>query len=520
MKANSVYIRVLGLIGGQLDRAPQLGKRFVGLSLAHQGKPKRVMHARIAWRSGGRFSQHGKHLVLASQCAIEVRKVNRRRRKLRVEAQRRLVFGFGLGRSAPLRQKIRKRYTCLGPFGIEPLRGDEIRGRSLEAAPVGIGLAGGWNRRKQRYRPNANSLDRIREQRRNARPELIGWNAAQHLKCRHPDHRLAVREPVLRQIEIRSRKILAELDERARANDGGYIAVRGDFAEKFSGVRLLRPRGMKSCCVSLESLPLRPEPALNRARRPLSRFVAMAIVASVWRTELHRQIGTGNPKAVIMPPVHHHVGAFRHVTGGTRDGNIHILMVTMRPSFIFAWHMTLAADAISWRAKRGTMWVVAIAAGHPQRKHLALPERQVVVDLFNVAHLPVGISQVSIHRRDQVSLRKQLPGHPFFRELRTSGMAEAACFNLLPHAQRHSIALRHSGFCVRSPRGTAALVEAHREPFGRVYRLPEGPPAFLLLSPCDVTRSRAMTCLTANADFCPRRCEAVGSGVVVLAHAG
>src|SRR4029453_3227953 len=125
-------------------------------------------------------------------------------------------------------------------------------------------------------------------------------------------------------------------------------------------------------------------------RRPLGRFVAVAIVASVWRTELHRQIGTGNPKAVIMPPVHHHVGAFGHVTGGTRDRDIQILMVTMRRSFIFAWHMTLAANAISGRAKRGAMWVVAIAAGHSRCKHLALPERQVVVDLFNVAHLPVG----------------------------------------------------------------------------------------------------------------------------------
>src|SRR5262245_57381291 len=192
------------------------------------------MQGRVSGRGSGRFPQGGHSLVLASQCAIEVREVNRRRRKLRVEAQRCLVFGFGLARSASLRQKIRKRYTRLGPLGIEPLRGDELRGSGLEAAPVGIGLTGGWDRRKQRYRPNANRFDRIREQRRNDRPELIGWNAAQHLKRRHSHHRIAVRKSVLCQIEIRSRKIWAKLDERARANNRGYIAVRGDLAKKFS----------------------------------------------------------------------------------------------------------------------------------------------------------------------------------------------------------------------------------------------------------------------------------------------
>src|SRR5262245_37921622 len=163
MKANSMDIWVLGLIGGQLGGAPQLGKRLVGLFLAHQRQPKRVMQACVAGRSSGRFPQCGQSLVLASQCAKEVREVDRRRRKLRVEPQRRLVFGFRFSRLAAPRQKIRKRYACLGPLGIEPLSGDEFRRSSFESAAVRLGLAGGWDRRKQRYRTNADSLDRIRE---------------------------------------------------------------------------------------------------------------------------------------------------------------------------------------------------------------------------------------------------------------------------------------------------------------------------------------------------------------------
>src|SRR5262245_8659661 len=277
---------------------------------------------------------------------------------------------------------------------------------------------------------------------------------------------------------------------------------------------------MKTGCVSLESFPLRPEPGFNTTRGPLGSLIAMAIVAAVWRAEFHRQIRARNPKPVIVPPVHHHVGALGHMTGSTSDWSTYILMVTMRCSFIFARHMTLRADAITRRAERGTVRIVAIAARDACRKHLALPERQIIVDLLDVAHLAVGIGQVSIHRRDQVRIGKRLPGYPFFRKLRASGMAQAACLDLLAQAERHSIALRHSRLCVRRPRRAGAFVELHDKAFGPVFRLSEGPPAFLLLSPRTVARSRAMTCLAANTDLRPGRCEAIGRGVVVLAHAG
>src|SRR5262245_21673225 len=305
------------------------------------------MKARILRRGGDRIAQHHQTRVLASHCAIKIRQIDGCRSKVRVEALRCLVLGFGFGSPAPLHEEITKRYASLRTIGIEPLRGDELRRGSIESASVGIGLAGRWNWRKQRYCPNADSFDRIREQGRSDRPELIGGNATQHLERRHPHHRIAVRKPILRQIEVGSRKIWAELGEGARANDGGYIAVQGDLAEKLSGIRLLRPRGMKSSCVVLESLPLRSEPALNRTRRPLGRFVAVTIVASVWRAELHRQIGTGNPKTMIVPPIHHHVGALGHVTGGTGDRNIHTFVVAMRRGLIFAWRMALTANAIS-----------------------------------------------------------------------------------------------------------------------------------------------------------------------------
>src|SRR5262249_15022274 len=141
-------------------------------------------------------------------------------------------------------------------------------------------------------------------------------------------------------------------------------------------------------------------------------------------------------------------------------------------------------------------------------------------DVLGGGQLTKGIGGVSMHRGKQVRIGKRLTRYPFLRKLCASGMAQAAGLDLLAQAQRHSIAPRHSRFCVRRPRRAGAFIELHDESFGPVFSLSEGPPAFLLLRRGNVARSRAMTCLAANTDLCPGRCETIGSGVVVLAHAG
>src|SRR5262249_16074306 len=109
---------------------------------------------------------------------------------------------------------------------------------------------------------------------------------------------------------------------------------------------------------------------------------------------------------------------------------------------------------------------------------------------------------------------------PFFRKLRASRMAEAACLDFFAQAYRHSIALRHSSFFVLRPGRAAPLVELHRKPFCFVLRFSERPPAFLVVRPCDMTRSGAMARLAADADFCPARRKAIGGGIVVFLNAG
>ena len=72
----------------------------------------------------------------------------------------------------------------------------------------------------------------------------------------------------------------------------------------------------------------------------------------------------------------------------------------------------------------------------------------------------------------------------------------------------------------RSTRRHRAFVEACHQSLGRVVNLAEGPPAFLIARPGDVTRSLAVACLAANADLRKSRGKSVVHRIVILAHAG
>src|SRR5262245_21833715 len=95
--------------------------------------------------------------------------------------------------------------------------------------------------------------------------------------------------------------------------------------------------------------------------------------------------------------------------------------------------VALETDAIPGNSLLAAVRVVAIAAGHACRKHLALLERDVVIGLDDVAHLAVGPVDASRKRcGNRVRVLQPVPRLPFLGYLAATRMAAAAGFNLCP----------------------------------------------------------------------------------------
>src|SRR6266851_5484091 len=92
VKPDCVDISILRLIGRQLGRAVKFGKRFVTFLLADKRQSNGIVQACIARCVGGSRAQQRQSFGFAPQSAIQIRKVDRRRRKLRVKAPGRHVF--------------------------------------------------------------------------------------------------------------------------------------------------------------------------------------------------------------------------------------------------------------------------------------------------------------------------------------------------------------------------------------------------------------------------------------------
>jgi hypothetical protein len=93
--------------------------------------------------------------------------------------------------------------------------------------------------------------------------------------------------------------------------------------------------------------------------------------------------------------------------------------------------MTLETHIGAGTTQLCTVRIMAIAAGHAFRKHLALLEGGVVVSLFVVTHLAVGGKGRAIKQRDFVCVGKPLTRDPVFGKFTASCVAEAAGFDLL-----------------------------------------------------------------------------------------
>src|SRR5580700_3872045 len=162
------------------------------------------------------------------------------------------------------------------------------------------------------------------------------------------------------------------------------------------------------------------------------------------------------------------------------------------------------------------MRFVAVAAGHPGRKHLALLERAVIVDF--VEHLPVGMIEPASDNGDHVRVGQGLSWNPVLREFSASRVAEPAGLDLPARQGRSDIAMWIAGFGIRLPGNAVPLVQKDGKPFARIFVFSK--PLPLAVSPLDVSGAFAVAGLATDADFRPRRVETITGRVVVFLHAG
>src|SRR6185503_2852485 len=164
------------------------------------------------------------------------------------------------------------------------------------------------------------------------------------------------------------------------------------------------------------------------------------------------------------------------------------LVMIMRGAGV-SLRVALQADLVAGEFQLGAMRIVAIAAGHANRIHLALLERTVIIHL--VDHLPVGLVEALGERSDEMRIGERPPRHPAFGDLSAPRMAETAALDLLAQARRHGAPHRSCGLGIVAPGHAGSLVEAHEQPLVRIVVLVR-PPARLVLGPGDMPRALAV----------------------------
>ena len=164
--------------------------------------------------------------------------------------------------------QIAERRPRLGPVRVQRLRRDELLRCAVELVAVGSRQSIIWRAGKQRYRTQTHAADRIGERRRDKRPELIRRHAVEHVERGDAHHRVWILKPFPRQADIRRRDVRREPGERARTGEGRSVGVRRDRGKQHGRARLIVPCRMEGFAVSLQALPLRPEPARRSPRPP------------------------------------------------------------------------------------------------------------------------------------------------------------------------------------------------------------------------------------------------------------
>src|SRR5262249_59529273 len=129
---------------------------------------------------------------------------------------------------------------------------------------------------------------------------------------------------------------------------------------------------MEGFGVFLPAFAVRSVPSLDRGRRPLRRFVGMAVVASIRRAEPCRLVGTWYAETVIVPPIDDHIGALRHVAGRAGERGARAFMAVNGGPCAFLRPVAFDADARPRRAQLPDLRPSANAPRKARRAPLAL----------------------------------------------------------------------------------------------------------------------------------------------------
>ena len=244
---------------------------------------------------------------------------------------------------------------------------------------------------------------------------------------------------------------------------------------------------------------------------PAVGFVNVAAGAGIGHAELDAEVRPGDPDAVIHPVMNPHVIAPGHVAFdalgpgpylvqhpavGGLDGVAlfaFFLVEMMLAGVVVACPMTLQAQPVAFLHALDAVDVVAVAAAHVPRVHLALSERGVGIHLFQdlaVGEIQVPGEQARQHGVQQVGLDVGV-----IPQDRPPGMARCA--------QLHGFAGPQLGGAHRK------LEVLHRRP-GHVRKL----------RPLHMSRSGAVAGLAADVDVRPGGLVRVGLDVVVFPEVG
>ncbi len=146
----------------------------------------------------------------------------------------------------------------------------------------------------------------------------------------------------------------------------------------------------------------RLEVLLDVTLRPLGALVRVATGASIRCPDGCGQYGTREPKAVVRAIVDQHVGALRHMAVRAKAAGRSGLVKVVFWSIEGIGFVAAGAQRVALRLEIRAVPVVAIAAHHARRVHLALQERAIDIDL--VLDLAVVEVERLIEHREAVAV--------------------------------------------------------------------------------------------------------------------
>src|SRR5262249_57264622 len=121
----------------EMSGVAQLTERLIETLQPGEREAERMMQPRVLRRGGDRRGQRAFSIAVPDELAIKIGEVDRRRRVLRAQPQRSLVFDLGIRKEATSGEKISQGGAGLRPIGIEALGGDELGRRALERFAIG-----------------------------------------------------------------------------------------------------------------------------------------------------------------------------------------------------------------------------------------------------------------------------------------------------------------------------------------------------------------------------------------------